>query len=155
MCASGDQILVIAGKYKGNTATYLSNYGKVMCSVYIIGQRNQQWNIWLTSIQHRSTAKGYKAGTKIVDCRKKEDEASKRETKAYTEIDEELKHHSRNIGHDHESFSYQHKMKKTIWNKSCPVSSSDLILENFQEIAMQSHCIVNQLLELKTCLQSM
>ena len=95
--ASGGQILVVTGKYNGITAIYLSKYRKVMCSVHIDGKINQQWNIWLTSIQQSFTAKGDNAGTKMVDCRKKEKEAKKRDTKACTENDDEVKQYFRNI----------------------------------------------------------
>ena len=75
--ASGDQVLVVAGKYKGNTATYLSVYGKVMCSVHINGNINGRRNIWLTSIQHHNN-------TRTVDDREKEKEGKKGESKVRT-----------------------------------------------------------------------
>ena len=75
--ASGDQVLVVAGKYKGNTATYLSVYGKVMCSVHINGRINERRNIWLTSIQHHNN-------TRTVHDREKEKVGKKRESKVRT-----------------------------------------------------------------------
>ena len=75
--ASGEQVIGVAGKYKGNTATYLSDYGKVMCSVHINGHINQRRNIWLTSIQHNTS-------TRTVDDREKEKVGKKRASKLCT-----------------------------------------------------------------------